>query len=136
MTTNTNRRAGDAAARQEFLFGQNNSSTNNPTAPRDASRRPRATSYVARHISRRRATKTEVEQRRQKLFDIVEQMRPMTVRQVFYQATIRDIVEKTEVGYTKVQNDLALMRKAGDLPYDWLADNTRWPRKPRTYSGI
>ena len=25
------------------------------------------------------------------------------------------------------------MRKAGVLPYGWLADNTRWQRKPRTY---
>ena len=33
-------------------------------------------------------------------------MKPMTVRQVFYQATVRGIVEKTEAGYTKVQTDL------------------------------
>ena len=44
----------------------------------------------------------------------------MTVRQVFYQATVRDIVEKTEGGYTKVQTDLTLMRRAGELPYDWV----------------
>jgi len=45
-------------------------------------------------------------------------MRPMTVRQVFYQATVRGIVEKTEAGYAKVQNDLVLMRREGVLPYD------------------
>ena len=28
------------------------------------------------------------------------------------------------------------MRRAGDLPYDWLADNTRWQRKPRTFDGV
>jgi hypothetical protein len=28
------------------------------------------------------------------------------------------------------------MRRAGDLPYDWLADNTRWQRKPRTFNGV
>jgi len=60
----------------------------------------------------------------------------MTVRQVFYQATVRGIVEKTEAGYAKVQTDLVVMRKAGDLPYGWLADNTRWQRRPRTYDGI
>jgi hypothetical protein len=57
----------------------------------------------------------------------------MTVRQVFYQATVRNLVEKTEGGYDKVQNDLTLLRRAGRLPYDWLADNTRWQRKPKTY---
>jgi hypothetical protein len=30
-------------------------------------------------------------------------MQPMTVRQVFYQATVRGLVEKSECGYDKVQ---------------------------------
>src|SRR5262245_51339580 len=63
-------------------------------------------------------------------------MQPMTVRQVFYQATVHGLVEKAESGYAKVQTDLTLMRKAGDLSYDWLTDNTRWQRKPRTFSSI
>jgi hypothetical protein len=126
---------GDGGARQGFSFGQNKPATNRPAATRDASR-PRVTSYVARHIKRRRATKAEVEERREKLFDIIEAMRPMTVRQVFYQATVCGIVEKTEAGYTKVQTDLVLMRKAGDLPYEWLADNTRWQHKPNTFANI
>ena len=61
---------------------------------------------------------------------------PMTVRQVFYQATVHGLVEKTESGYGKVQTDLTVMRRAGELPYDWLADNTRWQRKPRTFSSV
>ena len=60
----------------------------------------------------------------------------MTVRQVFYQATVRGLVEKAESGYAKVQTDLTVMRRAGDLPYDWLADNTRWQRKPRTFDSV
>jgi hypothetical protein len=35
-----------------------------------------------------------------------------------------------------VGTDLSVMRRAGDLPYSWLADNTRWQRRPRTYDGI
>ena len=93
-------------------------------------------SYQASPAKRRRATKAEVADRREQLIEIVEAMKPMTVRQVFYQATVRGIVEKSEAGYTKVQTDLVLMRRAGDLPYDWLADNTRWQRKPRTYNGV
>jgi hypothetical protein len=94
------------------------------------------TSYRARRIKRHRATKAEVERRREKLFAIVEEKEPMTVRQVFYQATVKGIVEKSEAGYAKVQTDLVLMRKAGDLPYGWLADNTRWQRKPRTFDSV
>ena len=93
-------------------------------------------SYQASHIKRGRSTKAEVDARRHALFDIVEEMRPMTVRQVYYQATVRGIVEKTEAGYTKVQTDLVVMRKAGTLPYAWLADNTRWQRKPNTHNSV
>jgi hypothetical protein len=28
------------------------------------------------------------------------------------------------------------MRRDGSLPYDWLADNTRWQRKPRTFDSV
>ena len=62
-------------------------------------------------IKRIRATKAEVEDRREALLDIIEDGQPMTVRQVFYQATVRGLVEKTEAGYGKVQTDLA-----GDAP--------------------
>jgi hypothetical protein len=63
-------------------------------------------------------------------------MQPMTVRQVFYQATVKGLVEKSEAGYANVQTDLALMRLDGALPYDWLIDNTRRQRKPRSFSSI
>jgi hypothetical protein len=49
---------------------------------------------------------------------------------------VREIIEKTEAGYTKVQTDLTVMRRCGDLPYEWLADNTRWQRRPRTFDSV
>jgi hypothetical protein len=58
-------------------------------------------------------------------------MRAMTVRQAFYQATVRGLIEKNEAGYAKVQTDLVFMRRDGWLPYKWLADNTRWQRNAR-----
>jgi hypothetical protein len=85
---------------------------------------------------RGRATEAVVEARPSELLHIIAQMRPMTVRQAFYQATVRGIVEKSEAGYSKVQTDLTVMRRSGDLPYGWLADNTRWQRKPRSFGGI
>jgi hypothetical protein len=102
-------------------------------------------------IKRQRATKAEIQDRRSRLFEIIAAMYPMTVRQVFYQATVRGLVEKSEAGYAKVQTDLVHMRRFGfrfvasdrtrtiqscRLPYGWLADNTRWQRKPRTYTSI
>jgi hypothetical protein len=99
-------------------------------------REPGPTAYQASHIKRQRATRSEIEERRAALHAIVRQMKPMTVRQVFYQATVRGIIEKTEGGYNKVQTDLVMMRKAGLLPYDWLVDNTRLMRKPTTFSSV
>jgi hypothetical protein len=85
---------------------------------------------------RHRSTKAEVTARRDALLNIISEMNPMTMRQVFYQATVRGVVEKTETGYSKVQTDLVLLRRSGELPYEWLADNTRWQRKPKTYSSV
>ena len=92
--------------------------------------------YRPSPIKRSRATNLELQARREALMAIVAEQRPMTVRQVFYAATVREIVEKTERGYRKVQVDLAEMRRAGVLPYTWLADSTRWMRKPRSYGSM
>jgi hypothetical protein len=92
--------------------------------------------YHPRHIKHQRATRDEVEARRAALRTIVSTGRPMTVRQVFYQATVHGLVPKTEQGYAMVKTDLTWLRRNGEMPYDWLADNTRWQRKPVTYNGI
>jgi hypothetical protein len=52
-----------------------------------------------RAAERTRATKAEVEA----LLDIIAAGRPMTVRQVFYQATVGGLVETAESGYAKVK---------------------------------
>ncbi|PWU72739.1 hypothetical protein DK867_12750 [Ochrobactrum sp. POC9] len=92
--------------------------------------------YQSSQIKRARATKLEIEARRKELREIVFYGKPMTVRQVFYQATVHGLIEKTEAGYAKVQTDLTIMRRTGMMPYGWLADNTRWQRKPQTFNSI
>ena len=73
--------------------------------------------YRTSPIRRRRATKAEVEARREALLSIVDDGRPMTVRQAFYQATVRGLIEKAESGYDKVQNDLTVMRRDGSTQF-------------------
>lgn len=90
--------------------------------------------YPASRIKRKRATKAEMEKRYDDLLAICAEQQPMIVRQVFYQAEVRNIVEKTEGGYDKVQEALVKLRRAGRLPYRWIADNTRWMRKPTTFN--
>jgi hypothetical protein len=91
------------------------------------------TVYQTSLIKRRRATKAEMAERKDALFNIVAELNPMTVRQVFYQATVSGTVAKTEAGYGMVQRALAEMRRSGTLRWDWIADNTRWQRKPNTH---
>jgi hypothetical protein len=55
---------------------------------------------------------------------------------MYYLLTVRGAVEKTEGGYRQVQRQLVLMRREGLIRYDWIADNTRWERRPTTYSGV
>jgi hypothetical protein len=92
--------------------------------------------YEACPVKRVRSTKAQVGDRRAALYDIIAEQYPMSVRQVFYQATVHNLVDKTEAGYTKVQTDLVLMRKSGLLPYSWLADSTRLQRRPRTHNSV
>jgi hypothetical protein len=68
---------------------------------------------------------------------ITEVEHPMTVRQVFYQAVVEGLIEKTEAEYQSTVARLLLeMRRSGEMPYSWIADNTRWTRKPTTYAGL
>ncbi len=68
--------------------------------------------------------------------EFARQEPPMTVRQMFYRMSSLGEVEKTEAGYARVGYALRKMRRAGALAYGWIADNTRWMRKPTTYRGL
>ena len=86
--------------------------------------------------TRNRAIKTGLVDRRAALLEIVRNAQPATVRQIFYLASVRGIVEKDDGGYTRVQIDLVEMRRSGQLPYGWIVDHTRWQRRPVTYDSI
>ena len=77
-----------------------------------------------------------MEARAEALIEIVAMSAPCTVRQVFYQATVRGLVEKSETGYAKVQRQLVDLRREGRISYSSIADNTRWQRKPITYDSL
>ena len=96
---------------------------------------PESNTYATCRIKRERATVREMAARRSALLKIVASAPPMTVRQVFYQATVHGLVDKTEAGYDKVQRELVKLRSTGDLPFRWIADLTRWQRRPTTFDG-
>jgi hypothetical protein len=65
-----------------------------------------------------------------------EQGPPMTVRGLFYCVEMAGIVPKSEAGYGEVANQVLQMRRRGVLPYGFIADHTRWVRKPQTFTGL
>ncbi len=74
---------------------------------------------------------------RDRIYAITSAMHPMSVRQVFYQLTTQGVIEKTESEYKQtVIRLLGEMRLNDELPFSWIADNSRWMRKPRTYSSL
>ena len=87
--------------------------------------------------TKRRRTRTEMAAVTEGLAAIVAEDAPMTVRQVFYRAVAAGIVGKTEGEYKEtVIRLLGSMRRSGRIPFGAIADNTRWMRKPRTWSSL
>ena len=87
-------------------------------------------------VKRVRATRAAMDARRAALISIVFEIAPCTVRQAFYQATVRGIVDKSENGDGMVQRMLVELRRAGTISYGQILDNTRWMRKPQTFDSL
>ncbi len=83
---------------------------------------------------RKRRTKLEMEKFLDALVELVRPIQPATVRQVFYAATVKHLVEKMETGCDAVGRALLQLRREGRVPYPWVVDNTRAMRKPRTFN--
>jgi hypothetical protein len=74
---------------------------------------------------------------RQEIKAILSAENPMTVRQLFYQLVSRGAIEKTEAQYKgTVIRLLGDMRRDGEVPFGWIADSTRWMRKPKTFGSM
>jgi hypothetical protein len=68
--------------------------------------------------------------------DILFRYHPQTARQIYYQMTVRKLVEKTESGYRQVIDLSINMRKSGRIPYEFIVDNTRSVAKPSTFDNV
>lgn len=93
--------------------------------------------YRSSPTKRRRRTKADVQRIRTAIVNALEADNPMTVRQVFYRLVSTGVIDKTEAEYKRTVNRLLTqMRLSREIPFGWIADNTRWMRKPRTYSSL
>ena len=85
---------------------------------------------------RQRATKYEMQLREEFVVEFARQFAPVTVRQVFYAATVQKVVEKTEDGYNKIQSMCLQARRRGILSYQWIADNSRTVYRLTSYDDL
>lgn len=84
-----------------------------------------------------RRTKAEIGAIEEAIYKALAADHPMTVRQVFYRLVTEGVIAKSENEYkATVCRLLVEMRLSGAVPFGWVADNTRWMRKPTTHSSL
>src|SRR5665811_467222 len=87
--------------------------------------------YAPSPVKRNRRTSAEIEAINRAIIRIVETDNPMTLRGLFYRLVSEGMIGKAENEYKNVGRYLLQLRRDDRLPYTWIADNTRWMRKPR-----
>lgn len=93
--------------------------------------------YRAGTIKRKRRTAAEIEQLDRQIIDVLAGDHPQSVRHIFYRMTdprLPESVEKSDNrGYRQVQDRVKKLRRAGQVPYGWIADATRRGYHTGTY---
>ncbi len=86
------------------------------------------TAYRTGTIKRDRRTKGRVDQLDEQIIAVLREDHPQSVRHVFYRMTdprLTEPVEKSDKGYRHVQDRCVKLRRAGRIPYNWIADMSR-----------
>jgi hypothetical protein len=93
--------------------------------------------YKACPIKRPRRTRAEIDGVRAAIVAVLKADHPMTVRQVFYQLVVRGAIEKAEDEYQgTVIRLLTEMRMGGEVPFNWIVDESRRGRVTQTFNNI
>lgn len=92
--------------------------------------------YRTYPLQRKRRTRAELADLHDAILTVCELDHPLSVRGVFYRVMSVGAVEKSEKAYNAVQREVLKLRRAGDLPYEWIADGTRWHVKSPSWSSV
>jgi hypothetical protein len=85
-----------------------------------------------------RRTKAQIAQLESQIIAVLTEDHPQSVRHVFYRMTdprLTEPVEKSDAGYTQVQERCVKLRRDGRVPYNWFADLSRRGYFVSTFSG-
>jgi len=87
-------------------------------------------------VKRSRRTNAELAELHDVIMDVCEVDHPLSVRSVFYRVMSAGAVEKSEKAYSAVQREVLKLRRRGELPYEWIADGTRWHIKQPSWDTV
>lgn len=96
------------------------------------------TLYRAGTLRRDRRSRERMATLDEQIMDVLREDHPQSVRHVFYRMTdprLAEPVEKSERGYRHVQDRCVKLRRAGRIPYDWIADMSRRGYYVNTFTG-
>lgn len=79
-------------------------------------------------------TRQELDALETSLYQITNELRPMTIRSLFYRAVSAGIVDKTEREYKTIVRVTGKLRKNRTMPFDWLVDAGRFVRQANTWA--
>jgi hypothetical protein len=83
-----------------------------------------------------RRTKLQMTNLRESLYEICRDHHPLTVRNAYYLAVTKGLIEKTQAEYKAVGRLLVAARREGTIPWDWIVDGSRMMRKPATHRNL
>jgi hypothetical protein len=93
-------------------------------------------SYGTSALKRNRRTNAELHELDLMICRVCAEDHPLSVRGVFYRVMSAGAVEKSEKAYAAVQREVLKLRRSGILPYEWIADGTRWHVKSRSWDSV
>lgn len=83
-----------------------------------------------------RLTKKEMDDLHDAIYTAAAMEHPITLRGIYYRVVSAGKSEKTKAAYDRIGREVVKMRREGRLPYSWVADGTRWTRKPNTFRDL
>jgi hypothetical protein len=92
--------------------------------------------YRTSPVKRNRRTRAEIAELHTTILTVCELDHPLSVRGVFYRVMSAGAIEKTEKAYNVIQREVLKLRRTGELPYEWIADGTRWHLKSPSWSSV
>lgn len=79
----------------------------------------------------------DINRLKREIYRLCQLHQPLTVRNLFYRMVAQALIDKTQSEYKNVVVRLAgLMREAGELPWDWIVDETRWRRLQACHASL